>query len=254
MIGTVIASLLVSNTQVAGSHVSYDHSGTTLEAYVARDAKWTEKRPIVLIVHDWNGIDEYEMRRAREVAGLGYIAVAIDIYGKGVRPKNAQESAAEAGKYRGAPALFRGRLQAGLDFAKKLPGADASKVGAMGYCFGGGGVLELARTGAPVLGVVSFHGSLGTQNPADAKNIKGKVLVLHGADDPFVPQPQIEGFIKEMKEANVDYQFVSYGGAVHSFTEPNAGSNKAAGAAYDANADKRSWVAMREFFKEIFGK
>ncbi|HMS54552.1 MAG TPA: dienelactone hydrolase family protein [Fimbriimonadaceae bacterium] len=254
MIGLALSAIIATSLQVAGSNVTYQHAGTTLEGYVAKDTSWKDPRPVVLIVHDWNGIDDYEMRRAREIASLGYIGFAIDIYGKGVRPKNAQESAAEAGKYRGAPDLFRARLKAGMEFAQKMNGADPSKIGAMGYCFGGGGVLELARSGAPVLGVVSFHGSLGTKDPTEAKNIKGKVLVLHGADDPFVPDAQVAAFMKEMRDASVDYQFVSYGGAVHSFTEPNAGSNKASGAAYDANADKRSWSAMREFFKELFGK
>ena len=147
---------------------------------------------------------------------------------------------------------MRSRAQAGLDVLISQPLVDAKRVAAIGYCFGGGTVLELARSGVDIAGVVSFHGNLDTPRPEDAKNIKAKVLVLHGADDPFVPEKDVSAFQEEMRQAKVDWQMVIYGGAVHSFSNPNSGDDPSTGAAYDARADKRSWEAMRLFFGELF--
>jgi len=150
--------------------------------------------------------------------------------------------------------LFRERLIAGLDEMKMQPLVDANNIAAIGYCFGGGGVLELARTGADLKGVVSFHGSLKNPNPQDAQNIKGRVLVLHGAIDPNVSEEDVVAFKKEMEDANVDYVLTEYSGAVHSFTIPSAGADVSTGNAYNEKADKRSWDAMKKFFEEIFPK
>jgi dienelactone hydrolase len=186
------------------------------------------------------------------LAGLGYVAFAVDMYGAGVRPKAGEEAGKEAGKYKKDRKLMRARVRAGLDTLLKQDGVDATKVAAIGYCFGGTTALELARSAAPLAGVVSFHGGLATGAPEDMKQFKGKVLVLHGADDPHVDADEVAAFRKEMRDAGVDWQLVAYGGAVHSFTNPNAGSDKSRGAAYDEKADKRSWEAMRSFFAEIF--
>lgn len=231
----------------------YKEGSTTLEGYVAAPAGST-KRPVVLIVHDWNGQDEYERGRARQIAELGYIGFAVDIYGKGVRPKNQQESSAEATKYYSDNALLRRRLQAAVDFAKTLPNADTSRMAIMGYCFGGSSSLEAARMGAPVLGAISFHGGLETQNPAKPGALKAKILVLHGADDPFVPADHVAKFQEEMRTAKADWQFVGFGNAVHSFTEPSAGNDNSRGAAYNADADRRSWSMTKAFLAEIFGR
>ncbi|NET02412.1 MAG: dienelactone hydrolase family protein [Sphaerospermopsis sp. SIO1G2] len=231
--------------------VEYKQGNTVLEGYLAYDDSIQTKRPGVLVVHEWNGLQSYTKQRTEQLAKLGYVAFAADIYGKGVRPKNRQESAAQASFYRQDRKLLRARANAGLEVLKNLDMTDNSKIAAIGYCFGGGTVLELARSGAKVAGVVSFHGNLDTPNTEDAKNIKAKVLVLHGADDPFVPKQQIEDFEQEMREANVDWQLISYGGAVHAFTNPKY-KGEIKGALYDRKADKRSWKAMKQFFKEIF--
>jgi dienelactone hydrolase len=208
----------------------------------------------VLFVHHWKGLGAYEKRRAEQLARLGYVAFAADIYGKGVRPSDPKDAAAAAGKYKNDRPLLRKRVVAGLEALKSQPMVDTTKLAAMGYCFGGTTALELARSGADVAGVVSFHGGLATPTPQDAKNIKGKVLALHGADDPFVPPLEVAGFQEEMRRGGVDWEFVSFGGAVHSFTDSGAGSDNSKGAAYNEKADRRSWEAMKDFFAEIFGK
>jgi dienelactone hydrolase len=178
--------------------------------------------------------------------------LAADIYGNGFVTKDPQEAGKFAGRFWGDRQLLRDRAIAGLQVLMGQPFADKKRVAAIGYCFGGTTGLELARSGAAVSGVVSFHGGLDTPNPGDAKNIKGKLLVLHGADDTFVPPPQVSAFQEEMRKANVDWQMVSYGGAVHSFTNPDAGSDPSRGAAYNEKADKRSWEHMKVFFAELF--
>lgn len=232
--------------------IEYKQGDTTLEGYLVYDDSIDEKRPGVVVVHDWMGFGPYANGRARQLAELGYIALAVDIYGQGVRPQNTEEAGKLAGQYKQDRELLRARALAGLEVLKNQPLTDASRVAAIGYCFGGTTALEMARSGADLTGVVSFHGGLHTPHPDDAKNIKGKVLVLHGADDPYVPLEEVEHFQQEMRDANVDWQMVYYSGAVHSFTHPQAGNDNSKGAAYNEKADKRSWEAMKTFFKEIF--
>lgn len=232
--------------------IEYKEGDTTLQGFLAYDDSIVSKRPGILIVHQWKGLGEYEKKRAEMLAKLGYVAFAADIYGKGVRPATMQEAGAMAGKYKSDRPLLRKRVRAGLDQLRKIKNVDSTHVAAMGYCFGGTTVLELARSGADVNGVVSFHGGLSTPTPEDAKNIKARVLALHGADDPNVPPPEVQAFEEEMRKAKVDWQLVSYGGAVHSFTDWNAGNDNSKGAAYNEKADKRSWEAMKSFFSELF--
>jgi dienelactone hydrolase len=163
-----------------------------------------------------------------------------------------QEAGAQAGKYKSDRALLRQRVQAGLDTLLKQEGVDKRRVAAIGYCFGGTTALELARSGADIAGVVSFHGGLSTPTPEDAKNIKAKVLACHGADDPNVPPAEVAAFEKEMRDAKADWQLIAYGNAVHSFTDKSAGNDNSKGAAYNENADHRSWQAMKDMFAEIF--
>ena len=233
--------------------VDYRHGDTVLEGFLAYDDSIQGKRPGVVVVHEWWGINNYVRMRAEQLAKLGYIAFAIDMYGKGVRAKDAKEAGSLSGTYRSDRALMRSRANAGLEVLRNHSLADMNRIAAIGYCFGGTTVLEMARSGAPLVGVVSFHGGLGTPNPEDANNIKGKVLVLHGADDPAVPPDQMMAFQNEMRKAKVDWYFVSYGGAVHSFTNPESGNDPSRGAAYNEKAEKRSWEAMKDFFTEIFG-
>lgn len=232
--------------------VEYQAGGAVCEGAFVYDDAVKEPRPGVLVIHQWKGLGDYEKKRAEMLAQLGYVAFCADIYGKGVRPSDTKEAAALAGKYKGDRALYRERLTAALDALKAQPEADTARLAAMGYCFGGTGALEAARSGAPVLGVVSFHGGLGTPTPADAKAIKGRVLVLHGADDPHVPPAEVEAFKQEMADAKVDAAFTAYPGAVHSFTHWDAGSDPSKGSAYNKEADEKSWQAMKEFFAKIF--
>jgi len=232
--------------------VKYRHGDVELEGYLAYDDSFTGKRAGVLVIHEWWGLNDYVRGRANQLAGLGYVAFAADMYGGGVTARTAEEAAEMSGKYNRDRALMRARARAGLAVLTEHPLVDRGRVAAMGYCFGGGAVLELARDGAPLRGVVSFHGSLSTPSPGDAANIKGAVLVLHGALDPFVTDKDIAAFKDEMTKGRVDWQLVMYGGAVHSFTNPASGGDPSRGVAYDERADRRSWEAMEAFFEEIF--
>lgn len=244
----------VAMAKVITQTVEYKHGDTVCQGYLSYDDAVQGKRPAVLIVHAWMGVSDYEKMRAGQLAALGYVALAADVYGKGVRPADTKEAAAEAGKYYKDRALYRARVRAGLDFLASQPQADASRLAAIGYCFGGAGALELARSGAPLRAVVTFHGSLATPDTADAKNIKAKVLALHGADDPFVKQDEVRAFMDEMRSGHVDWQLVQYSGAVHSFTDKRAGNDNSKGMAYNEAADRRSWRAMRDFLEETLAK
>lgn len=234
--------------------IEYAAGDVTLEGYLATpDAPSSEKRPGVVVFHDWMGLGPNPKLRADMLAKLGYVALAADLYGKGVRPANAAEAGKLAGQYKEDRATLRARARAALDRLVATGAVDPDAVAAIGYCFGGTAALELARSGAPLAGTVSFHGGLATPRPEDAKNIRGRVLVLHGADDPFVKAEEVAAFEAEMRAAKIDWTFVAYGGAVHAFTVEGAGSDPSKGAAYDAKADHRSWEAMRGFFDELFG-
>jgi len=234
--------------------VEYADGDVKLEGYVAYDPDIKGKRPGVLIFHEWTGLGPYEKSRAEQLARLGYVAFAADVYGLGVRPATPEEAAKEAGKYRQNRALLRSRAGAALLELRKLPQTDPDKTAAIGYCFGGGAALELARSGARLSGVASFHGNLDTPTPQDAKNIQAKIIAFHGADDPYVSSAAVAGFQDEMRRGGVDWQLVLYGGAVHRFTNPAAGGDVKSGAAYDKAADRRSWRALLDFFAEIFGQ
>jgi dienelactone hydrolase len=236
---------------VESAVVSYQDGTTELEGYLAKP-KDAAKHPAVLVFHDWMGVSADTKKRADQLAALGYVAFAADVYGKGVRPTTAEEAGKLAGRYKSDRALMRSRGEAALKKLVADPSVDATKVAAIGYCFGGTEALELGRDGAPLVGIVSFHGGLSSPTPADGKNIKARVLVLHGADDPFVKPDEVAAFQDEMRQAHVDWQFVAYGGAVHAFTVQGAGSDPSKGAAYDAKADARSWEAMRRFFADLF--
>jgi dienelactone hydrolase len=227
---------------------------TVLEGYLAYDDSVEGRRPGVVVVHEWYGLNDYARRRARMVAELGYVAFAADIYGKGKRAGNSEEAAALSAPYRKDRGLMRARANAALKRLKGYGFVDPARTAAIGYCFGGTTVLELARSGADVVGVVSFHGGLDTPDPGDARNIKGRVLALHGAEDPFVGPDKAEAFRREMSGAGVDWQMVYYGGAVHSFTNPASGSDPSDGTAYNERADRRSWKAMKVFLEEVFGE
>lgn len=247
----VILSAVSAQAKLVTKTVEYKEGATVLEGYLAYDDSKGLK-PGIVVVHDWMGLSDDTKKRADMLAGLGYVALAADIYGKGVRARDAAEAGKLATQYKSDVKLLRARVTAAYDYLKAQASVDKTKMAAMGYCFGGTTALELARSGAALKGVISFHGGLATPNPADAKNIKGRVLALHGADDPYVGPAEVAGFEKEMRDAKLDWQLVAYGNAVHAFTVKAAGNDNSKGAAYNEKADKRSWIAMNDFLKEIF--
>lgn len=253
----LISSLALASVVLQGSSTvtakPYEYrsaDGTVLEGYVAFDSAKTGKRPIVLIVHDWDGLTDYEMRRAQQIARMGYVGFAVDVYGKGVRPTGA-ERGATAGKYRNDVSLFRQRLKAAFDAGTTMPEVDRKRVAAIGYCFGGGGVLEMGRSGLAIDALVSFHGSV-APDPED-KNIKGNTLVLHGAADKSVPPSQVEAFARQMQGLKKPVRVVMYEGAEHSFTVPSA-AKPGSGSAYDPAADRDSFGQMLGFLRVELGR
>jgi dienelactone hydrolase len=230
--------------------IEYKEGDTVLEGFLASPSGGG-KHSGVVVVPDWMGLGDNVKMRAKMLANLGYVAFAADVYGKGVRPKNSAEASKLATHYKSDRPLLRRRMRAAFDKLAQQPNVNAKKIAVMGYCFGGTAALELARSGAPVTGVVTFHGGLSTPTPADAKNIKSRVLALHGADDPFVNAQEVAAFQKEMRDAKLDWEFIAYGNAVHAFTIKEAGNDNSKGAAYNEKADKRSWQEMKRFFKEV---
>lgn len=247
--------VITSHAAIVEKAIKYEHEGVVLGGFHAFDDGLEGKRPGILIIHQWTGLTDYEKMRARMLAEIGYNVFAADVYGAGIRPQP-PAAGEEAGKYKSDRKLFRSRMLAGLEVLRKDERTDASRIAAIGYCFGGTGVLELARAGTDISGVVSFHGGLaaGEGLAAKAGGVKAKVLCLHGAVDPYVPPAEVEGFRQEMAAAGADWQLLMYGGAVHAFTQKMAGEDASKGAAYDAKADARSWQDMRQFFAEIFGE
>jgi len=245
-----------SCAEVQTQEVKYVSNGVTLNGYLAYDDNTGEKRPAVLVVHEWWGHNDYARKRARMLAELGYVALAVDMYGDGKtaeHPDDAGKFAGEVGK--NMEGIGKDRFLAALNMLKMHPLVDSGNIAAIGYCFGGGTVLHMARFGVDLKGVVSFHGSLATKTPAELGQVKAKVLVCHGADDQFVSQENIDAFKKEMDDAGVDYQFKSYEGAVHGFTNSQAdefASKFNLLLAYNEQADKQSWQDMQEFFNSIF--
>ena len=253
-------TLLADSPALAGVQsklVEYKHGEVVLEGYLAWDdgASETDKRPGIVVCPEWWGNNEYARGRAEKLASLGYVALAIDLYGKGKLTTDAKQASAWSGELYGDPALMRARARAGLDQLLAQPMVDGTRLAAIGYCFGGTVALELARTGADLDAVVAFHAgklsSLG--EPQDNARIKGAVLACHGQADAFVPDEELARFHDQMKSAEVYYQFVSYPGAVHAFTTPAADAAGIKGVAYDARADEHSWATMRCFFDLAFG-
>ena len=251
----LVLNVLISQSVMSQIHlenIEYKDGDVVLEGYIAYDESFTDLRPGILVVHEWMGLNDYTKMRCEMLAKLGYFAFAADIYGKGIRPANYDEAGKQASMYKSDRNLMRSRVNAALKEMKKQKFVNSSKIAAIGYCFGGTTVLELGRSGADIKGIVSFHGNLDTPDPNDANNIKARILICHGSADPFVPAEQMKAFEDEMKNANVHWKFISYEGAVHSFTNPNSGNDTSRGAAYDEKADKVSWEDMRSFFGEIF--
>lgn len=238
-----------AEAKLVSKMVEYKDGDQVLEGYLSYDNKG-KNRPVVIVVHEWMGLTDSVKKRADRVAKEGYVVFAADIYGKGNLPKDKKEASTLSGKFKSDRQLLQRRIQLALETAKQQPKVDTNKVAAIGYCFGGTTVLELARSGADIDGVVSFHGGLSTPTPA--QTIIPKVLVLHGAEDPGVPAKEVAAFEEEMRKAKANWELTKYSGAVHSFTNPEAGNDPSTGNAYNEQADKRSWIAMNNFLKEVF--
>jgi dienelactone hydrolase len=231
--------------------LEYKDGDVTLKGFVALDDQSNHKRPGILVMPEAFGLGKQAKDRALRLASLGYAALAGDPYGNGLEVSDLQEAIKHAGAIREDNTKFRQRIRAGLDALMALPQVDTDRLVVLGYCMGGSCSLEMARDGAPLKGVVSFHGALETQSPAEPGKVQAKVLVCHGADDPFVPVEHVTAFEAEMTKAGADWQVISYGGTVHSFTNPEA-DGSIEGICYNKQADERSWQAMQAFFDEIF--
>ncbi len=233
--------------------VAYTEGSQKLNGFAATPAKALKQKPGVVVLPAWLGINDHAKEVAENLAGMGYYAFVADIYGEGNYPANTQQAGEKAGYYKTNYKAYQNRIQAAIDQVIKA-GADKNNIVIIGYCFGGTGALEAARAGMNVKGVVSFHGGLGKDTERPNGLIKTKILVLHGADDPYVPQKDIEAFQKEMKDGKADWQMVYYANAVHGFTEKSYGTDNSKGAAYNEAADKRSWQHFIDFLNELFGK
>jgi dienelactone hydrolase len=247
-----LAVSLAALPLLAGQPYMYQDGAVPLAGYVARPNFVQGRVPAVLVIHQWMGLTDHERMEANRLADLGYVALAADIYGQDVRPQSVKEAAAQAGIYKGDRALYRRRIRAGLEALLAQPGVDPTRVAVIGFCFGGTGALEAARAGLPVKGVVSFHGGLDFVPEQDPQAITAKVLVCHGADDPNVPPKDVAAFHDEMRKTKADYTFIAYGGAVHAFTQKEAGNDNSKGVAYNEAAATRSWQHMKVFLAEIF--
>ena len=247
-----LSILFVALPSLAGQPLAYTEGSTHLAGYLARPAKVTGKVPGIVIIHQWMGLTDHERHTADRLAELGYVALAADIYGEGVHPKDTKEAGALAGMYKGDRALYQRRIRAALETLQAQGKVDAGRLAVVGFCFGGTGALEAARGGLPVKGVVSFHGGLDSPEGRQLQSIAAKVLVCHGADDPFVPAKDVAAFQEEMRKAKADYVLIAYAGAVHAFTQKEAGDDPSKGAAYQEAAARRSWQHMKDFFSELF--
>jgi len=232
--------------------IEYNHEGYACEGFAAWDDEGP-KQPGILVFPEWVGVGEYTHDRARMLSELGFNAFVVDVYGKGVRPRTPEACESEMMRYATNRPLLRNRARCGLEQLCKVPNTDINKLAAIGYCFGGLAVLEMARDGQNELaGVISFHGVLATPMPLSRGTYRGKILVLHGVDDPVVPDDQTFAFWKEMRDAKANWEFVAYGGALHTFTNWLMPEDGPPPAVYNKQADQRSWLAMQSFLQEIF--
>ena len=253
-IATVIGALAAHETlaEIRTVEMKYEHGGTMLKGYLAYDDALSGRRPGVLVVHEWWGLNDYARKRARMLAELGYVAFALDMYGGGKSTQNAKQASHWSGQFRGS-AVMRARARAGLEILKEHERVDPQRLAAIGYCFGGTTVLELAYSGADLKGVVSFHGSLPLPEDHDLApgRIKASILACHGAADTFVSRDRLTEFQELIDQTGADWQLIVYGGAKHSFTNPEADALGVEGLGYDRRADQRSWKHMKMFFDRL---
>lgn len=253
----MMANAAVAAENIVGRNVEYTAGGVTMKGYLAYDEKIQGRRPGMLVVHEWWGQNAYVRHRARMLAKLGYTALALDMYGEGRTAQHPDDAAKFSSEVMKNFPVAKERFLAALAYLKKEPTVDPDRIAAIGYCFGGGVVLNMARQGADLKGVASFHGSLAVIKPDQPTSIKAAVRVYNGADDKFSTPEQIAALKKEMADRKVNFKFVNYPGAKHAFTNPEAtemGKKFNMPIAYNAKADKESWADMQQFLKEIFAK
>ena len=248
----IMALGTTANAKVVTEAVSYLHRDVQLEGYLAYDDAIKDKRPGILIVHEWWGLNDYVRGRAEQLAGMGYVAFALDMYGKGKVTEHPNEAGEWSKQISSNVHLWQQRALAGLEVLKKHPRTDNERLAAIGYCFGGATVQQLAYSGAEIRGVVSFHGSLVRPGETIIKAVEAKILLCHGADDPLAEPQTIIQYIDAMKVSGLDWQMIFYGGARHGFTNPEADKVGLAALKYSKSADERSWAYMKLFFEEIF--
>jgi dienelactone hydrolase len=251
-LGLVLTLTCFAKAEIRVNTIEYKDGDTVCEGYLAYDDAVTTIRPAVLVCPEWWGMTEYPKHRADQLAKMGYVAFVADMYGAGKTTEDPQQAGAWAGPLLSDRKMLRARAMAGLDTLLAQKYVDKSRVSAIGYCFGGTCCLELARAGAPLAGVVSFHGNLARTADEGPDKITAKILICHGAADPMVPPKQVADFETEMKETKSNYQINIYCDAQHAFTNPAADGHHIPGVAYNEQADKRSWAAMKDFFEEIF--
>lgn len=253
----MLGSVATAETKIRAKTVEYSADGVVMKGYLAYDKNIKGKRPGVLVVHEWWGQNEYARKRARMLAEMGYTALAVDMYGEGKQADHPEDAGKFSSELMKNFDLAKKRFAAAEDFLKKQRSVDPTNIAAIGYCFGGGIVLNMARQGVDLKGVASFHGSLAAVKPAEPGAVRAKVLVLHGADDKFTTPEQIVAFKKEMKDSGADMTFISYPGAIHSFTNPDAdmlGKKFNLPLGYNAEADRKSWDELKKFLEMIFKK
>lgn len=242
-----------AQAEIKTKTITYKVGDVECHGYLAYDDSQEGKRPGVLVVHEWWGLNDYAKKRTEELAGLGYVAFAADIYGEGKTAEHPADAGKMMAEVHGNVAEWRKRAQAALETLKEQPQCDAEKLAAIGYCFGGATALQLAYTGADLDAVVTFHGALPAATPEEAQQIQAELQINHGADDPMISEEAIASFKKPLDDANVQYAFISYPGAVHSFTVPTADEAGVDGLAYNKEADEKSWQAMIDLFKRQLG-
>ena len=248
---------VAAQAAVIGKPVEYRQGETLMRGYLAYDDARQGKRPGILVVHEWWGLNDYAKRRAEQLAGMGYTALAVDMYGDGKTASHPDDAGKFAGAVRKNLPLATARFEAAKALLAAQPTVDPESISAIGYCFGGGVVLEMARRGVDLDLVASFHGSLGTEHPAQKGDVKAEVLVFNGADDPFTKPDQIDAFIAEMEAAGAKYSFTNYEGAKHSFTNRDAdeyGRQFGLPLQYNPAADSQSWQALSEALERVYGK
>jgi dienelactone hydrolase len=251
---TLTLSAGLASAGVVTKTIDYEYDGTKLKGFLAYDDSVKEKRPGVLVVHEWWGLNDYAKERCKKIAELGYVGFAVDMYGDGNVTTHPEDAGKMATAVRNNLKLWRGRAEAGLKQLTSQPNVDPSRIAAIGYCFGGSTCLQLAYSGADLKAVATFHAALPTPSPEEAKAIKPRLLICNGADDTFISEKSINNFKEALDKAGAKYVFENFRGAVHSFTVPGADKEGLKGMKYNKDADEQSWRMMQELFKGQLGK